>query len=94
MRIANSKQSNLVKIENAQKKHRLTLMSIHPFVLAFSFCLEQSNYLDKAADIPECLREMPESISWVIISVPFDTLSSGTICSRALWRPVLMQEIS
>ena len=48
----------------------------------------------KPPDIPKSLREMPESISWVIISVQSDTLSSRIICSQALWRAAVMPEIS
>lgn len=47
----------------------------------------------KPPDIPKSLREMPESISWVIISVQ-STLSSRIICSQALWRAAVMPEIS
>lgn len=48
----------------------------------------------KPPDIPEPEREMPESISWVIISVQSDTLSSRIISSQALWRPAVMRETS
>lgn len=58
------------------------------------FALKNPFLRTKLPDIPKSLREMPESISWVIISVQSDTLSSGIICSQALWRPVVMPEIS
>lgn len=64
------------------------LSSFSPFPLKNQF------FWTKPPDIPKSLREMPESISWVIISVQSDTLSSRIICSPALWRPFVMSAIS
>lgn len=58
------------------------------------FALKNSFLWTKPPDIPKSLREMPKSISWVIISVQSDTLSSGIIYSQALRQPVVMPEVS
>lgn len=76
----------------------LTLLSLfisfHLFVLAFCICLKNPFLSSKPPDMPKILREMPESISWLIISVQSDTLSRRIICSQAWWRPIVMPEIS